>query len=182
VSRSASKPRAGSHRSAGSSSSATAKPAPAATPGSVGVGQLNAARAADYRSTPPNPNAGVRRFLVTDATGALTFDAASWNDAVKASASWNAASWGDASWGEASWSLASWGEMSWSLASWGDASWGDASWVDASWGDLSSEDAAEGDNSGPAPVMDATASAEIQADPDLALPVDQALADPSVLP
>jgi serine protease AprX len=158
----------------------TAKPVPAATPRSVGVGQLNAARAAEYTGTPPNPNRGIAKFLVTDATGSLTFDSASWNTTVKTNVTWNSASWGDASWGEASWSLASWGDLSWNLASWGDASWGDASWGDASWGDMSAEDAAEGDASAPAPAMDATDLAEIQADPDLALPADQVAADPTL--
>ncbi|MFL5965428.1 MAG: S8 family serine peptidase [Gaiellaceae bacterium] len=163
----------------------TAKPVSNAPKGSTGVGELNAARAAQYAGTPPNPNRAIDKFLAADTTGTLSFDSASWNTAVKANASWMAASWGDASWGEASWSSASWGDASWSAASWGDASWGaaswgDASWGDASWADMSSEDAAEGDASGPAPPMDAAASAEIQADPDLALPLDQVVSDPSV--
>jgi serine protease AprX len=158
----------------------TAKPVPGATFGSAGVGELNAGRAATYNGAPPNPNRALNGFLTSDALGALTFNAASWNDAVKSNASWGDASWGDASWGDASWSAASWGDVSWSAASWGDASWVDASWVDASWVDMSSEDAAEGDNSGPAPPMDATAAAELQADPDLALPADQVSADPNV--
>jgi len=163
----------------------TAGPVPQAPKGSSGVGELNAARAGEYKATPPNPNAAIEGFLLRDATtGAPTFDSASWNNAVKSNASWNAASWGDASWGEASWGAASWGEASWSMASWGDASWAgtDASWGDASWGDMSSEDAAEGDNSGPAAGMDPAVAAELQADPDLALPPDQAAADPSVEP
>jgi hypothetical protein len=45
---------------------------------------------------------------------------------------------------------------------------------------MSVEDAAEGDASAPAPVMDASTSAELQADPDLALPPAQVLADPFV--
>jgi serine protease AprX len=158
----------------------TAKPVPGGTFGSAGVGELNAGRAGTYSHTPPNPNRGLNAFLVSDPVGGVAFNAASWGDAAKASASWNAASWGDASWGDASWSLASWGDVSWSQASWGDASWVDASWVDASWVDMSVEDAAEGDNSGPAPPMDASLAAELQADPDLALPADQLTADPSL--
>jgi serine protease AprX len=156
----------------------TAKPVNNAPRGSAGVGELNAARAADYSGTPPNANRAVDKFLVPDTTGSLSFDSASWNTAVKANASWMAASWSDASWGEASWSTASWGDASWSAASWGDASWGDASWADASWADMSGEDAAEGDASGPAPAMDAAALADLQADPDLALTPDQVAADP----
>ena len=156
----------------------TAKTVGNAPRGSVGVGELNAARAAEYGGTPPNANRAVDKFLVPDAAGSLSFDSASWNTAVKANASWMAASWGDASWGEASWSTASWGAASWSAASWGDASWGDASWADASWADMSSEDAAESDASAPAPAMDAAALADLQADPDLALTPDQVAADP----
>jgi serine protease AprX len=164
----------------------TAKPLPQAIAGSTGVGEMNAARAANFPRTPPNPNKSLNAFLVQDSSGALTFNAASWSDTVKSNASWGDASWGDASWGDASWgdaawSVASWADVSWSEASWGDASWADASWADASWADMSCEDAAEGDASGPAPPMDAAAAADLQADPDLALSSDQVAADP-VLP
>jgi serine protease AprX len=158
----------------------TAKNVPGATFGSAGVGELNAGRASSYSGTPPNPNRALNTFLVSDGLGGLLFNSASWGDTAKSNASWGAASWGDASWGDASWSAASWGDASWSAASWGDASWGDASWVDASWVDMSSEDAAEGDNSGPAPPMDASVAADLQADPDLALPGDQATSDPNL--
>ena len=158
----------------------TAKPVPGSTFGSAGVGELNAGRAGSFNGTPPNPNRALDNFLVSDGLGGLAFNSASWSDTAKSNASWGAASWGDASWGDASWSAASWGDASWSAASWGDASWGDASWVDASWVDMSNEDAAEGDNAEPAPPMDAGAAAELQADPDTALPEDQVTADPSV--
>ena len=161
----------------------TAKPVPgAAMYGSAGVGELNAARAGSYGGTPPNPNKGLSAFVKPDATGGLSFDSASWGDYAKSNASWNAASWGDASWGDASWGAASWGDTSWSAASWGDASWVDASWVDASWVDMSSEDAAEGDNAEASAPMDAALLAELQADPDLALPADQVQSDPNLVP
>ncbi|MFL5965301.1 MAG: S8 family serine peptidase [Gaiellaceae bacterium] len=157
----------------------TAKPVPQASRLAAGVGQLNAGRAADYAKTPPNPNAPLNRF-VSSTNGTTSFDPATWNTTVRASASWGSASWADASWGDASWSTASWGDASWNAASWADASWADASWADASWADLSVEDAAEGDAGAPAPLMTAETSAELQADPDLALPVAQVLADPAV--
>ena len=53
----------------------TAKPLPQAVNGSSGVGELNAARAATYPGTPPNPNKSLRSFLVQDPNGALTFNA-----------------------------------------------------------------------------------------------------------
>jgi serine protease AprX len=146
----------------------TAKPAPNAAKGSVGVGEVNVAKAADLGSA-PNPNAALNKFLTGLATGAVAFDSASWSEVARSNASWNNASWADASWGAASWSTASWADVSWSEASWADASWGTASWADASWADMSVEDAAEGDASGNPALMDANALAELQADTDLAL-------------
>ena len=154
--------------------------------GASGVGEINAYAAATLR-TPPNPNSGLSVFVKLATTGGMSFYSASWSEVLKGSASWAEASWGDASWSTASWGDVSWSELSFSAASWGegmyaDASWADASWNDASWGDMSSEDAAEGDNAAPAPLMNATAAAELQADPNLALPPDQVAADPSVDP
>jgi serine protease AprX len=126
----------------------SAAPAPAAAPLSVGVGVLDGAAALTV-TDPPNPNAALDEFVVTDPTGSTppSFDTASWGTAVQANASWGTASWGTASWGTASWGTASWGTASWgtsywSSASWGTASWGTASWGTASWGtDLAASDA-----------------------------------------
>src|SRR5205814_9449828 len=116
----------------------SAKSVPTATPLSEGVGELDAARAADV-TNPPNPNLAIDRFLVPDPAGGPTpvFDAASWGSSAGNDASWGSASWGSASWGSASWGSASWGSAYWSAASWGTASWGSASWTDASWGSAS---------------------------------------------
>jgi serine protease AprX len=116
----------------------TAKALPNALPASVGVGEIDAAKAVDLTS-PPNPNAALNRFLISDPSGGPTpvFDAASWGSAAQTDASWGAASWGAASWGAASWGAASWGSTYWSAASWGSASWGSASWGAASWGEAS---------------------------------------------
>jgi serine protease AprX len=162
----------------------TAKPVKKAAPGSLGVGEINAGRAA-LLSSPPTANVGIRKFVKGDSLGLLSFDAASWNEVVKENASWNAASWSDASWAEASWAAASWAALSFSQASWAessssDASWSDASWAEASWSDTSTEDAAEGDAAEPAAPMDPTVAAQLQADPDLALPPDQVAEDPVV--
>jgi serine protease AprX len=152
--------------------------------GASGVGEVNAYAAASVR-TPPSASSGLVPFVKTDATGGMSFDSASWNEALKGDASWSEASWNDASWSTASWTDVSWSELSFDAASWAedlaaDASWADASWAEASWADTSSEDAAEGDNAQAAAEMDATASAELQADPDLALPADQVAEDPVV--
>jgi serine protease AprX len=153
----------------------TAKAVPNAAPLSVGVGEIDAARADDV-TNPPNPNFALNRFLVPDPTGGSTpvFDAASWGSAARTDASWGAASWGAASWGAASWGAASWGAASWGAASWGTASWGTASWGAASWGAASWGAASWGDTTvadnagddlGPVqllnPVEEAQAEAEL---------------------
>jgi serine protease AprX len=118
----------------------TARSLPSAVRGSLGVGGVNAYRAAMLTSA-PNPNLALRSFVTSD----QRFDAASWLATVQASASWSDASWADASWADASWSAASWADASWADASWADASWADASWADASWADASW---ADGENDG----------------------------------
>ena len=148
----------------------TAKPVPQAARGAVGVGQLNAGRAGELKSTPPNGNLPLMRFLTSSGSGSMSFDSASWASAVTANASWAAASWADASWAAASWSAASWADASWSAASWADASWADASWAQASWADSATEDGADGDVEGDPALLSASVLQELQGDPDLALP------------
>jgi serine protease AprX len=116
----------------------TARSLPSAVPGSLGVGGVNAYKAAMLTSA-PNPNLSLRSFVTSD----QRFDAAAWTAVVQASASWADASWADASWADASWSAASWADASWADASWADASWADASWADASWADASWADGAD---------------------------------------
>jgi serine protease AprX len=111
----------------------TVKATPAATPNSIGVGEVDVARAAALVN-PPNPNAGLTPFIVTDLlTGGKSFDAASWTSAALLGASWTSASWTSASWTSASWTSASWTSASWTSASWTSASWTSASWTSASW-------------------------------------------------
>jgi serine protease AprX len=106
----------------------------------LGVGEVQASAAAAVLS-PPNPNAGLDNYLVSDPNGGLTFDAASWSSTAQANASWSSASWSSASWSSASWSSASWSSASWSSASWSSASWSsgqttDGTLPDASWSSL----------------------------------------------
>ncbi|MGH9027981.1 MAG: S8 family serine peptidase, partial [Acidimicrobiia bacterium] len=102
-----------------------AKDTPAATLGSLGVGMVDATRAAAV-SSPPNPNAALNQFVVPagDGTGPM-FDAASWANVARSDASWASASWANASWASASWANASWASASWANASWANASWAD---------------------------------------------------------
>jgi serine protease AprX len=135
----------------------TARSLPSATPGSLGVGGVNAYRAAMLNSA-PNPNLALRKYVTSD----LRFDATSWLSTVQANASWADASWADASWADASWSAASWADASWADASWADASWADASWADASWADTSQADGADGDGAGSQPSATSAAVQSLQ--------------------
>jgi serine protease AprX len=122
-----------------------AKHLPEALPLSVGVGEVNAAASAAVLN-PPNPNAGLNRFLVSASGGSgKVFDAASWASTAQSDASWASASWASASWSSASWSSASWASASWASASWASASWSSASWASASWASSSYEDNADGE-------------------------------------
>jgi hypothetical protein len=73
----------------------TARTLPSAVPGSLGVGGVNAYAAA-LRSSAPNPNLALRKYVTSSGTGGdLRFDAAGWLSAVQANASWAEASWAD---------------------------------------------------------------------------------------
>ena len=129
----------------------SAKDTPSATLGSLGVGMVDAGRAAAVVD-PPDPNAALNQFVgpAGDGSGPV-FDTASWanvasSDASWASASWASASWASASWASASWASASWASASWASASWASASWASASWASASWASASWASASWADN------------------------------------
>jgi serine protease AprX len=140
---------------------------PEAPAGSAGVGELNAARAADVVN-PPNPNLGLNAFVVRDPAGGTSpvFDAATWSDTAVSNPAWDAASWSDVSWSDASWTDVSWSDVSWSDVTWSDVSWSDILAAEG----VTWEDAAEGDNTVPAEdyVMTPEDEAAAAADPDLA--------------
>ncbi len=144
----------------------TAQQSTGITNWAIGVGEVNASAAA-ARTSAPNANAALDRFLGNDPVKGLIFNAPSWLNVAKASASWADASWADASWADASWAEASWADASWTDASWADASWADASWADASWAD-----AADVDGVGPVATLDATNLATLDTTPSLAPPRD----------
>jgi serine protease AprX len=149
----------------------TAKEAPGVDSGEIGVGELNAAKAATQTRI-PNPNAALNRFVKSDSGGSgKSFDAVSWTDAAHASVSWDSVSWTDVSWTDAAWSLVSWTDVSWTDVSWTDVSWTDSTTMgNVSWQDVSWEDAAEGDaNSTDGYNLDPADVAELNADPDLAV-------------
>lgn len=119
----------------------SARGTPAATPGSLGVGELNVPLARMVTS-PPNPNAGVDQYVTTDANGNPVFDSAAWQNAAQADPNWNAPASTDAAWSDAAWSDAAWASAAWASAAWGDAAWSDAAWSDAAWSDAAWSDAA----------------------------------------
>jgi serine protease AprX len=142
---------------------------PEAPPGSAGVGELNAYRAA-FLSRAPNPNLGLNKYVVADPTGGKTpvFDSTNWVKAAKSNKSWDAVSWSDASWSDASWSDVTWSDVSWSDVTWSDVTWSDVlAAADVTW-----EDAAEGETDPPAgtsTTMSPEEEAAAEADPDLGL-------------
>jgi serine protease AprX len=123
-----------------------ARHVPEAPAGSAGVGEINAARSA-LLSRPPNPNAGLRRFVVDNPLlGTPEFNGTAWYTAAKSSASWDSVSWSDVSWSDVSWTDVSWADVSWSDVSWADVSWSDVlaaadvSWEDNAAGEVASPD------------------------------------------
>jgi serine protease AprX len=154
---------------------ATARKAPHAAPGSIGMGELDATAAAGLPA-PANPNAGLNRFVKNNPSGGSTmvFDSVGWADAAKASVSWDAVAWDDVAWSDVAWDDVAWSDVAWSDVAWDDVSVGDVAWDDVSWQDVSYEDAAEGDSaSGPSAYeLDAADVAALEADPSLAVAAD----------
>jgi serine protease AprX len=140
----------------------TATPEPKAGM-ALGVGDVNIAAARAYRNaSPPNPNAGLERFLKTAADGTRTFDATAWQARAKSDKAWDAAAWSDVAWSDAAWSDAAWSDAAWADAAWASAAWGDAAWSDAAWSDAAWSDAAWADNAGDLGVADDTAAPQDQ--------------------
>ena len=119
----------------------SANSAPAATPGSLGVGELNVPLAR-LVTNPPNPNAALDQFVASDAAGNPVFDTAAWQTAALADAAWASAAWSDAAWSDAAWSDAAWSDAAWASAAWASAAWIDAAWASAAWSDAAWSDAA----------------------------------------
>jgi serine protease AprX len=135
----------------------TAQPMSSSVGFAGGVGEIAIDKAC-AQDDPPNPNAGLGKFVkrfrstnyifdafswIRTARSNASWNSASWNSASWNSASWNSASWDNASWNSASWNSASWNSASWNSASWNSASWNSASWNSASWNSASREDAVE---------------------------------------
>jgi serine protease AprX len=107
----------------------SARPAPNATPGSVGVGLVDLAAAGEV-GRPPNPNEALDRFVhpVKHAGPIPVFDTAAWQAAALKDPNWDAPTWQNKAWSSAAWGSAAWGSAAWGSAAWGSAAWGSAAW------------------------------------------------------
>jgi serine protease AprX len=141
---------------------------PAATAGSLGVGELNTGKSASLLGgTLPNPNAALNSFLAYDwsASPIPYFDADKWTKSIASNPSWDAASWEAKWWTSASqetkwWTSVAWETKWWTSVSqetkwwtsvagvtkwWTSNSTADAAWVAQSQADRKYETAALGD-------------------------------------
>lgn len=114
---------------------------PAATPGSLGVGELNIPAARQVQD-PPNPNAGLDQYLTTGADGTVAFDNSAWQTAASSDAAWSSAAWSSAAWASAAWASSADGDAAWASAAWASAAWASAAWASAAWASSASSDAA----------------------------------------
>ena len=119
----------------------SAEPLPNAPLRAVGVGAVNAARAAAVVD-PPNPNVALNGFLVPDPAGGATrvFDAASWTAAAESDVAWGSVAWGSVAWGSAAWSSVAWGSVAWGSVAWGSVAWGSVAWGSVAWGSHAQDD------------------------------------------
>jgi serine protease AprX len=159
----------------------TATPEKLAPKGSLGVGEINIPAARGRLKNPPNPNAGLDKFLKLNADGTQVFDAATWQSTAKANKAWNAAAWSDAAWSDAAWSSVAWSDAAWADAAWASVAWGSVAWSDAAWSDAAWSDAAWADNATDPSVGDAAdASADEQDAALAALGIVDASCDPVI--
>ncbi|MDX6503376.1 MAG: serine protease AprX [Gaiellaceae bacterium] len=147
--------------------------ATAATPQSLGAGELNAAKSARLISTVwpyPNPNAALGAFVATDLAGVRFFNGLAWEAAVTGDPGWDAAAWDTKYWGNASWDAKYWGDVAWDTKYWGDLAASDVSWASQAQSDTSREAAADADPSASGYALTADEAAALAADPALAGP------------
>ncbi len=118
----------------------------AATPGSLGLGELNAGRADSLLGRKlPNPNAALNQFVVYKRGSIPSFDAEAWTNAVVHETDWASASW-EAKWWTSGTSAAKWwtsGSQTakwWTSGSWEAKWWTSGSWEAKWWTSASIED------------------------------------------
>ncbi len=159
----------------------TSTPEPRAPKGSLGVGEINIAAARGRLKSPPNPNAGLNKYVLGLADGSRVFDASAWQRAAKANKAWDAAAWSDVAWSDAAWSDVAWSDAAWADSAWASVAWGDVAWSDVAWSDAAWSDAAWADNAGDPSVGDAADATSAEMDAALAeLGIVDASCDPIV--
>jgi hypothetical protein len=139
-------------------------------PVAAGLGELTATKAVSI-SNPPNPNAGLNRFVTSASDGSgSVFNALAWTDALTAGdLAWSDLAWSDLAWSDSNIATLAWSDLAWSDLAWTDLAWSDLAWSDMAWTDSSTEDAAQGDTTaGEGYVATDAEVAEAAADPVLA--------------
>ena len=124
----------------------TATPETNAPAGSLGVGDVNIAAARAYKKNPPNPNAGLDKFINVAADGTKVFNNMAWQAAAVANVAWDDVAWSDVAWSDAAWSDAAWSDVAWADVAWASVAYGTAAWSDVAWSDAAWADAAWADN------------------------------------
>jgi hypothetical protein len=138
-------------------------------PGSAGVGEVNAFRAANLNRA-PNPNLALDAYLMSDPAGGGTprLQRRQLERRGPGQPRLGRGSWSDASWSDVSWTDVSWTDVSWSDVTWSDVTWSDVlAAADVTW-----EDAAEGEVDPPQGTPTALTPEEeaaAESDPDLGL-------------
>jgi hypothetical protein len=129
---------------------------PAATPGSLGLGELNAGRADSLLGRRlPDPNAALNQFVVHKRGAIPYFNGDAWSQAVLSDPNWDTATW-EAKWwtsGTAEdkwwtsgseeakwWTSSSWEAKWWTSAATEDKWWTSGSWEAKWWTTVSDDD------------------------------------------
>jgi serine protease AprX len=159
----------------------TASPEPRAAKGSLGVGDVNIASARWYRRTPPNPNAGLNKFVATGSDGTRSFDSTAWQAAALANRAWDDVAWSDVAWSDAAWSDVAWSDAAWADIAWDSMAYGTVAWSDVAWSDAAWADAAWADNANDPVIGDAADATSAQQDATLAsLGIVDGTCDPTI--
>jgi serine protease AprX len=160
----------------------TATPEPRAARGSLGVGDVNFATARYFsRKSPPNPNAGLDKFVTTATDGTRSFASAAWQAAAIANPAWDAAAWSDAAWSDAAWSTVAWSDVAWADVNFQSAAYGTVAWSDVAWSDAAWADAAWADNANDPAVGDAADASTSEQNAELAaLGIVDSTCDPTI--
>jgi serine protease AprX len=93
----------------------------------AGVGEINAAAAAEL-SSPPNPNENLYRFVSNG-----VFDEAAWSAYVKANSNWTQSNWTASNWTASNWTASNWVSSNWTASNWVSSNWTQSNWTQSNW-------------------------------------------------